>query len=368
MKRKHFLAAFPFFAALCSCAPANSDFALTDYIQTIKSDSSSLNILQLTDIHWNMTTDIAKAEAYLNNLIDVAKARASGKIDLIAVTGDSLLVASKEMAERLYSLIDSWNIPFFVTYGNHDLQGLWSGEWMNENVSAPKRKNSLYVNLADNIHGESNYVINWEKGGKTIWQIYSIDTGHYLAKNGIKYGYDYLHEDQVEWYKNQTDLAKGSATDYLPSLVFGHIPLQEVKTVSELEETRQDRERAEEAHNPYGNGTSPYIGGYAHEKDSPSFVESSFFEAMRTHGSKGMFFGHDHSNDAVYKYQNVVLGYGVKSNIELYYTDINFEGEQMTMTGGSLYTIKEDKTFDIEHIYIDYADNNKIGGWRKESL
>ena len=366
MKKHLFLPATLLLALLSSCSNAASNHQLSDYIREMSKDSDSFNILQLTDIHWNMTTDVRKATEYLNTTIKVAKDKAGGKLDLIAVTGDSLLVGTKELADRLYSLIDSWDIPFFVTYGNHDLQGQWSTSWMNENVSAPKRHNSYFVNVNDSMEGESNYVINWKKDGKTVWQIYSIDTGHYISKNPIKYGYNYIHDDQIKWYEEQTDLAKGEESDYLPSIVFGHIPLVEVDTArtNALEAAKN----AEANDNPVGEVTDGYVGGYTHEKVGKSFIPSRFHEAMKTHGGKGMFYGHDHSNDLVTKYDGVVLGYGVKANTELYSTTIMHDGETMTLTGGALYTLKTDKTFDIEHIYIDYNDSSKVFGWKKESL
>ena len=368
MKKQYFFGLPALLALLSSCAQTSS-FPLEDYVREVQSDSSSLQILQLTDIHWNMTTEVEKATAYLDNTIKVAKEKAGGKIDLIAITGDSLLVATKALASKVYDVIDSWGIPFFVTYGNHDLQGLWSASWMNENVSSPKRQNSLFVDLKDDIHGESNYVINWKKGGKTIWQIYSIDTGHYRAENAVQYNYDYIHEDQIEWFEKEADLAKGEETDYLPSLVFGHIGLPEITEVANIYEN--ELKRADEMGDPSlskMDGENAYIGGYYHENNSPSHVKTRFFESAKSHGVRGMFFGHDHSDDAVFKYQDVVLGFGVKANTELYYTDGAIGEEEITVTGGALYTLKEEGTFDIEHIYIDYNNPSNVKGWKKEAL
>lgn len=366
MKKQLLFLAFPLVVALSSCAISEKTYPLEDYVREVEQNGTSFRVLQLTDIHWNMTTQVEKATEYLNNTIKVAKEKAGGKIDLIAVTGDTLLVATKALADRIYEVIDSWNIPFFVTYGNHDLQGLWDKTWMNENVSSPKRKNSLFVNLNDDVHGESNFVINWKKNNQTVWQIYSLDTGHYLGKDAVKYGYDYIHDDQVSWFEKEADLAKGSETNYRPSIVFGHIGLTEMTKAAE--KAQKELQNADETGNPVSANTNGYIGGYYHENNSPSKVNSSFFESAKSHGVKGMFVGHDHSNDAVFNYEDVILGYGVKANTELYYSNIKFGEETMTLTGAALYTLKEDKTFDIEHIYIDYNNWSNVKGWKKESL
>ena len=366
MKKHSFITALSLLSILSSCSSSETSHPLEDYVRNLDGNGESFHVLQLTDIHWNMTTQVEKAAEYLNNTIKVAKEKAGGKIDLIAITGDTLLVATKAIAERVYEVIDSWNIPFFVTYGNHDLQGLWDKAWMNENVSYPKRKNSLFVNMEDNVHGESNYVINWQKDGKTIWQVYSVDTGHYLGNDAVKYGYDYIHEDQVEWFEKETDLAKGNKESYLPSIVFGHIGLPQMTIAADKAE--KELQKADESGNPNGTGENGYIGGYYHEHNSPSKVNSSFFESAKTHGVKGMFVGHDHSNDAVFDYEDVLLGYGVKANTELYYSNVNYEGKEMTLTGAALYTLKQEGTFDIEHIYIDYNDWSNVKGWKKENL
>lgn len=366
MKKHIFFFSFPLVVILSGCAANEKTYPLKDYVREVEQNGTSFHILQLTDIHWNMTTQVEKATEYLHNTIRVAKEKADGKIDLIAITGDTLLVATKAMADRIYEVIDSWNIPFFVTYGNHDLQGLWDKTWMNENVSFPKRKNSLFVNLNDDIHGESNFVINWKKDNQTIWQIYSIDTGHYLGNDAIKYGYDYIHDDQISWFEKETNFAKGNAESYLPSVVFGHIGLNEMTEAAE--KAKKELQNADETGNPTGQGTNGYIGGYYHENNSSSKVHSTFFQSAKTHGVKGIFAGHDHSNDAVFDYEDVILGYGVKANTELYYSNIRFGEETMTLTGAALYTLKEDRTFDIEHIYIDYNNWSNVKSWKKESL
>jgi hypothetical protein len=69
-----------------------------------------------------------------------------------------------------------------------------------------------------------------------------------------------------------------------------------------------------------------------------------------------MFFGHDHSNDIVWKHEGVVYGYGVKANIELYST----EKDDVSITGCALYSLHKNGTFDLEHLIIDY-DNMEQG-------
>ena len=332
MKHKRF-ALVSLLPLLFSCAGANVDL---NYVQELNANGDEdFVVLQLTDIHWNYSTNIEEASAYLNNTIKVAK-ELKGHIDLIEVTGDTLLVANKKIATAIYDLIDSWGIKWAFTFGNHDYEGEWSEAWMNELVSSSHYHNAVLpemVNKYDEVDGFSNYVINVKWGNDMNWQIYNIDT-HNLVQQSGSYDYDYVHPNQVEWYKNQTELAK-KGNEYTPSIAFFHIPTSEITEIEEKGEK---------------------LGGIKDEKFCPGKTFSDFFGVAKERNCRGMFFGHDHSNDIVWKYENVVYGYGVKANIELYST----EKDDVSVTGCALYSLHKNGTFDLEHLIIDY-DNMEAG-------
>ena len=334
MKHKRF-ALVSLLPLLFSCARMGIDDP--QYVQELsaKGDGADFVVLQLTDIHWNYSTNIEEASAYLNNTIRVAKEE-KGHIDLIEVTGDSLLVANKKIATTLYDLIDSWGIKWAFTFGNHDYEGEWSEAWMNELVSSSHYKNAVLpeeVNKLDDVDGYSNYVINVKWGNDVNWQIYNIDT-HNLVQQSGSYDYDYVHPNQVSWYKSQTELAKKADNTYTPSIAFFHIPTSEINDMKEEEK----------------------IGGIKDEKYCPGKTFSEFYGVAKERNCRGMFFGHDHSNDIVWKHEGVVYGYGVKANIELYST----EKDDVSITGCALYSLHKNGTFDLEHLIIDY-DNMEQG-------
>ena len=343
MKHKRFalVALMPF---LFSCAGIQEN---PTYVKELKANGEEdFNVLQFTDIHWNYSTNIKEASAFLENTVKVAKER-SGHIDLIEITGDSLLVANKKIATTLYDLIDSWNIPWAFTFGNHDYEGEWSEAWMNHLVSSSNYKNALMPeNGNDGLSGFSNYALNIKWGEETKWQIYNIDT-HNLIQDGGSYDYDYIHEDQVEWYKARTEEAKANnGGEYVPSLAFFHIPPTEINTIE------KDGE---------------HLGGIKDEKFCPGVHDSKFFNEAKERKCKGMFFGHDHSNDIVWKYQGVVFGYGVKANTELYST----EKDGISITGASICSLHKEGTFDLEHLIINYDEPEKGATsltWKESNL
>ena len=80
-----------------------------------------------------------------------------------------------------------------------------------------------------------------------------------------------------------------------------------------------------------------------------------------------MFFGHDHSNDIVWKYDDIVYGYGVKANTELY----NTEKDGTTLTGCAIYSLHKGGTFDLEHLVIDYSTKEVASSpltWKENNL
>ena len=312
MKKKQVLSLLFLVPFLFSCGTTSS-LKEGKYVHTLKMEREDFKILQFSDIHWCLSTNIPRQIEYMNLLVKEANP------DFIVITGDALFTATKPIAERLYTYIDSLNIPYGVVYGNHDMQGMWSTEWMNENIM---RKNAAFVVWEDDLPGETNWVVNVEKDGHTKWQIFGFDSHSYI-QDGVSYEYGTVTEEQVQWYEKY-------ALNDVPSLGFLHIPLQEYILAEE--------------ENPEG------IIGEMGEGHSVSTTPSRLFSSAKDHGMKGIFCGHDHANNWVGTYEGVALGYGMKCGRELYY---GVTSEGYDMTGGALYTLHENKSFQIEHIFLD---------------
>lgn len=332
MKSKKYLLTILSFLSLVSCQSAGAEKPIDSYRDVLTFKNDSFNILHLTDIHWNYSTIINESKQYMQAIFDDAKAE-NGSIDLVVITGDLFLDANKYLVETLFSFLSSWEVPIAITYGNHDKEGEWNTSYMNKMVSESENFIAK-INDGDNVYGDTNYFIDINSNNDTLWRLYIIDSNSLARKNGIKYQYDNIHENQVDWMKR---IANNDASQ-VPSLGFMHIPPKELGNA--LEEA---------------NGN--YIMGEINEKICPAALDSSFFEEAKKIGMKGMFYGHDHSNDAIVEYQNVIMGYGVKANTELYsYTDNN----NLTHTGYSLYSLKKDRSWSIKQIYINYSDMTSV--------
>ena len=332
MKHKQ-ISLFLSFLFLTSCQAGNAlERSYKEYRNVLSFKDDTFNILQLTDIHWTYVTKIKEAKDYLQALFLDAK-KEKGHVDLVTITGDVFLEANKSIVEELFSFLSSWDTPIAVTYGNHDKEGEWNLDWMNKMVSTSK--NFIAKTLSDNVYGDTNYYIDIQDGENTLWQVYMIDSNSLAPKDVLKYQYDCIHENQVKWMKGIADASK-KGSSYLPSLGFFHIPPKEYKFAEEA--LKKD--------------PSKVLLGKNDEKACPTLIDSSFFKTAKEINMKGMFFGHDHANDSVTKYEGMLMGYGVKSNTELYY----YKDEKgFTKTGYAFYELRKDQSWSIQHTYMDYS-------------
>jgi hypothetical protein len=283
------------------------------------------------------------------------------------ITGDSLLGATASTARSLIGMVESWDVPFGVTWGNHDREGDYSPAWLSSLFA--NAKNSHYHELDDSVFGRSNYVISLmdQVSGKAAWNLYSIDSNSYPESfTGVYYDYDVIHDDQIEWFKKEAAFSTQENGREVPGLAYFHIPLfqwyyaylEDTKgLMGEVLETGVNSLAPKDIQEQYAA-----IGQKV--RFWPGYKDTGFFDAGVSHNVKAFFCGHDHSNDWGTKYTDTsgtaYIGYGVKSSKELYYTHgSNTRGylRDYDIIGGSLSTLHADGTFDLTHYYVQ-ADEN----------
>ena len=187
-------------------------------------------IMQITDIQeiYNVSPDTLK-------LLEAAVEQE--KPDLVIYTGDQIKGygvtykgMGKELVNNVSKTIDKLikpvtkrNIPFAVTFGNHDRQVGISNKDQFEQIY--KKYPSCVGEQAEGIDGGGTCFlpIKSSNGTKDVFGIYLFDSGT-DAKSG---GYEPFDTKIIEWYKKTRDEEKDKNGDYLPSLVFQHIPMFE---------------------------------------------------------------------------------------------------------------------------------------------
>ena len=326
MKNKFLLPLSVFALSLTSCA-TGVHHDISEYILET-AYTADYRILTLSDIHLGDKDDQDIHYRFMDLTIQDANA------DMIVVTGDLFTYASKGTAKRLFEFLDSYNIPWTVIFGNHDEQCFFSIDWMTDYLNN-QTKNCLFKDIQDDdVYGNCNFAINLMNGNQIFEQLIFMDSNRYYYAD--YFGYDYIKPDQIEWYKNLVDYTKtqngGTLVD---SFLYYHIPLPEIMDVYEKAKA--------------GTDGATYEFGDKDEKPCPPDYNSGFFDVVVEKGStKAMFFGHDHINDFIVKYQGVDFIYAIKATDRIYYND--------NMMGGRVTILHNDHTYSHEVILHTYEE------------
>ena len=259
----------------------------------------------------------------INNALDREKP------DLVIFTGDQIKGYSKKFKKDpaiIESTIDilvepiaKRNIPFMVTYGNHDAQcgvdnrGQYKFYAKYDNFISGDLRNADDVGTADiQIYSSTE--------DKPVFELYIIDS-HGKAKDGA--GYAPVDKKQIEWYVSRREQLKAENGGYLPSLVFQHIPVPEFfDVIKKVPKGTKGAVPAYGAHeNEYFvlNDETIAEGGFMLESPASPDVNTGEFEAMSEKGDVlGIYVGHDHNNSFVVKYKGVDLGYTQGAGFNVY--------------------------------------------------
>lgn len=255
-------------------------------------------ILLFSDTHFGSETDLEDALHLLEAEINDAKAK--GKVDLMVFDGDNFSNATKSIVERSIRFIDSQNIPFAMTYGNHDTQGDYDRFYIASKLR--QARHSVFVDYDDdNIYGNANYYIDLMQDDSAKYRLFILDSNSYV-QHGFTIRYDIIHDDQLTHMEDITQ-AEGK----VPSLAFYHIPVYEF----------DDAYKAYEKKEIDGKGKN-------REKVCYGYRRNDAFIRMKNNGTIGMFVGHDHINDSTLIYQDVLLAYAMKSTEEIYHNDVGY--------------------------------------------
>ena len=313
-------------------------------------EGKPFRILQLTDIHlggsiWTRKKDNITLAA-VKTIIDEAKP------DFIAITGDvaypiffwpaplfGCSINNKKTSKKLTDLIESYNIPWAMVFGNHDCEP-WS--LYNKDKMA-----DFYESLPNCVFqkGEykgtdrGNYCIKLLNADGSLNNLLMfLDSNAYLTKYFTS-GFDTIHDDQIEWYK-ETVIKNSPEGTVAPSLAFFHIPPKEFRDAFE-KFYRGDKDVI-------------YHCGFVQEKDNyfgyPKTIEGNFFNEMVKFGSlKGFFCGHDHLNTISLTYKGIQMTYGMSLDY-LAYLKIKKWHQQR---GGTIITINPDSSFNVELLPLE---------------
>ncbi|MCD9023562.1 metallophosphoesterase family protein [Cohnella silvisoli] len=248
----------------------------------------TFKIVQFTDMH---IRDGIEPDKDVQSLTLIQQIIAAQKPDLIVLTGDVISSYDVEDQEgtfrRAIAGVVHSGIPFAVVYGNHDSEKGISRQRLNEILK--EFANNLSEDGPEDIHGVGNYIhtVAGSANEEDAAVLYFFDSGDSAPKSIG--GYEWIHPDQVHWYRQESSKLAQKNGSPLPGLAFFHIPIPEYEQV-------------------WQDGT---IKGNKGEKVCCPKLNSGLFTAMLEQGDViGTFAGHDHDNDYVGDLHGIRLCYG----------------------------------------------------------
>ena len=324
-------------------------------------------VLQLTDVHIGGGFMSLKKDAMaLNAVAAMVKAE---QPDLVIATGDISYPVpfqagtfnNLESAKVFAALMEQLGVYWTLSFGNHDTEAYsyYDRAAISEFYSSEEFKYCLYTAGPDDVDGYGNQIINVKNSEGIITQsLYVFDSHSYTDGDflGIFWKYDNIHENQVQWYKENViayteqnnallkETGKEESSD-IKSAAFFHIPLTEQRDAwyEYRDAGYQDTENVK------------LIYGLAGESGNVVFCgmhEDNLFETMVELGStKAIFCGHDHDNNFSIDYKGIRFTYGMSIDY-LAYPGIYKRGSQR---GCTVINFAPDGSFDCsqENYYQD---------------
>jgi hypothetical protein len=256
----------------------------------------------------------------------------SEKPDFVVFTGDqikgyglSLLLANAAQRharitatmDELLTLLQERNIPFTITFGNHDHDAPMPGKKQIDYYQQSPL--CLTEDSPADVPGFANHTLQVlsSHDDAPALQLYFLDSH---GSKGL--GYAPLQQAQLDWYRAVREAtAAQNNGKYVPSLLFQHVPIEELialyrqvpkRTPGALEGLRKFSGKY------YVLDESKAVGFMGEMPSSPDQNAGLFAAASERGEMLGMFFGHDHTNGFHGKVGDMQLGYAPSAGFNAY--------------------------------------------------
>lgn len=315
-------------------------------------------IMQLTDVHIGAGCFSVKKDSMALNA--VAAMVAEEKPDLVVVSGDIAFpvpfqagtLDNKSSAKLFAELMEQLGVYWCPVFGNHDTESYskYTREEISKFYESGDYPHCLLQAGPEDVDGYSNYIVNIKNtAGKITQSLVLIDSLSYVGEraiDGIIMKYDRIHDNQVEWYKNQiTALTEENGGETPKSLAFFHIPLIEYKDAwtEYIENGNQDTENVK-----YYYGT---LGEPGDLICCPEENCGLFDAALELGSTQGFFCGHDHLNNFSLDYKGIRLTYSYSIDYLAYFQIAKYGSQR----GCTIITVSPDGSFYsvLENYYQD---------------
>ncbi len=225
--------------------------------------------------------------------------------DLVVFVGDNVVGEDIRAIGEMIAPLDERGIPFTFVFGNHDDEGGMVKE--DQLAEYQKSPNCLAFDADPELSGcaTHNLPILSSDGTKVAFNVWCFDSGgSYHDENGKWLGYDWVREDQIEWYNTtREELKAENGGEVVPAIAFQHIIPQEPVEMIFFEGAIALGEATINFSDGSVYTVVPDItkyDGLIFEKSCPSYGNDGQWDAMVAGGDVlGLVVGHDHQNNFV---------------------------------------------------------------------
>ena len=280
------------------------------------------------------------------------------KPDIVILGGDNTVADEEHKAEAIKEICDIFietQTYFTLVFGNHDAERNMSREDQFALYQLYGGKYCLAYDADEALTGVGTHNLTVLSSDKSeiAYNLYMFDSNSYAYdEDGNKLGYDCVHTDQIEWYKNTSaQLKKANGGNVVNAMAFQHIIVQEIYEMM-FYEIPFSVGKATVNFDGQSYTYLPYVynikDGILLEAPCPGYYNYGQFDAfVETGDVVAVFSGHDHFNSFTVEKDGVdivntpscTLGsYGDYSNRGIRMITINeadtsvYESEILTMT------------------------------------
>ncbi len=272
------------------------------------------------------------------------------KPDLVTVSGDIAWAGSYGSYEHFADLMEKYGTPWAPVWGNHDNQG---GPEMVEKVvgSYLNRPHCVYER-GDAELGNGNYTIAVMEGGKCVEGIIMMDShdrAPYIDSDGNEQiTWAKLIPEQLTWYEQQIKELK--ALGCKESTLIMHIPIYAYNDCLNSAFMADIDRKAIKDSESFGcdcwNEGYEDSFGVMHEGIGSYACDEGMFELIKKLGhTRYLIAGHDHINNTVVCYEDVIFIYGLKTGAGCYW--------EKELNGGTVLEITGDGVDTVSHEYVN---------------
>ena len=227
--------------------------------------------------------------------------------DVIVLCGDNINTEEPEAFDDVFNALTRTGVPYTAVLGNHDEEssgGLTRDEIIEKYMSYD---GSLVYDADPALHGAGthNLPVLSSDGSKVAFNLWMFDCGDYVYNShGEWLGYDWVREDQIEWYNTVRDeMTAENGGELVPSIVFQHIipqePCEKIFAPSDVNMGDLTINFQDGTSHTFIPDVNAY-GGYLFEKSCPSYGNDGQWAAMQEGGDVlGVVVGHDHVNNFI---------------------------------------------------------------------